>query len=124
MSGTVLPELSNPAGTANIQSGYQAINGEGEVVTGTARIRETVEGTLKVNYSDQRIYFATQAGYSSYNDEAEGTVSVLKNSVLVATFPSYQMGGCDSSGGCSRIAKIEHTYVFYVTGDFSVSITS
>lgn len=35
MSGTVLPELSNPAGAANIQSGYQAINGEGEVVTGT-----------------------------------------------------------------------------------------
>lgn len=35
MSGTVLPELSNPAGAANIQSGYQAINGEGEIVTGT-----------------------------------------------------------------------------------------
>lgn len=35
VSGTVLPELSNPAGAANIQSGYQAINGEGEVVTGT-----------------------------------------------------------------------------------------
>lgn len=35
MSGTVLPELSNPAGAANIQIGYQAINGEGEVVTGT-----------------------------------------------------------------------------------------
>lgn len=35
MSGTVLPELSNPAGAANIQSGYQAINGDGEVVTGT-----------------------------------------------------------------------------------------
>ena len=43
MSGTVLPELSNPAGAANIQSGYQAINGEGEVVTGTAAVRETVE---------------------------------------------------------------------------------
>ena len=35
VSGTVLPELSNPAGAANIQSGYQAINGAGEVVTGT-----------------------------------------------------------------------------------------
>lgn len=35
VSGTVLPELSNPAGAANIQSGYQAINGEGEIVTGT-----------------------------------------------------------------------------------------
>lgn len=42
MSGTVLPELSNPAGAANIQSGYQAINGEGEVVTGTY-VAPTVE---------------------------------------------------------------------------------
>lgn len=58
MSGTVLPELSNPAGAANIQSGYQAINGEGEVVTGTAIVRETVavtvinntNGSLRVSY--------------------------------------------------------------------------
>lgn len=35
VGGVQLPELSNPAGAANIQSGYQAINGEGEVVTGT-----------------------------------------------------------------------------------------
>ena len=124
VSGTVLPELSNPAGAANIQSGYQAINGDGEVVTGTARIREAVEGTLKVNYSGQRIYYATLTGYNSYGDEVEGTVSVLKNSVLVVTFPSYQMGGCNSSGGCSRIGAVEHTYVFYVTGDFSISITN
>ena len=42
VSGTVLPELSNPAGAANIQSGYQAINGAGEVVTGTY-VAPTVE---------------------------------------------------------------------------------
>lgn len=54
----MLPELSNPAGAANIQSGYQAINGEGEVVTGTAIVRETVavtvinntNGSLRVSY--------------------------------------------------------------------------
>lgn len=33
--GVQLPALTNPAAAGNIQSGYQAINGEGEVVTGT-----------------------------------------------------------------------------------------
>lgn len=33
--GIQLPALTNPAAAGNIQSGYQAINGEGEVVTGT-----------------------------------------------------------------------------------------
>ena len=30
--GVQLPALTNPAAAGNIQSGYQAINGEGEVV--------------------------------------------------------------------------------------------
>lgn len=49
MSGTVLPELSNPAGAANIQSGYQAINGEGEVVTGTAIVRSRIDVAITNN---------------------------------------------------------------------------
>lgn len=34
MSGTVLPELSNPAGAAQILSGYQTIGADGNVITG------------------------------------------------------------------------------------------
>ena len=49
VSGTVLPELSNPAGAANIQSGYQAINGEGEVVTGTAIVRSRIDVAITNN---------------------------------------------------------------------------
>lgn len=49
MSGTVLPELSNPAGAANIQSGYQAINGDGEVVTGTAIVRSRIDVAITNN---------------------------------------------------------------------------
>ena len=49
MSGTVLPELSNPAGAANIQSGYQAINGEGEIVTGTAIVRSRIDVAITNN---------------------------------------------------------------------------
>lgn len=33
--GTHLPALTNPAGAAQILSGYQAINADGEIVTGT-----------------------------------------------------------------------------------------
>ena len=40
--GIQLPALTNPAAAGNIQSGYQAINGEGEVVTGTY-VPQTVE---------------------------------------------------------------------------------
>lgn len=58
VGGVQLPELSNPAGAANIQSGYQAINGEGEVVTGTAvvsssaavEIYNTTEDNLSIQY--------------------------------------------------------------------------
>lgn len=49
VSGTVLPELSNPAGAANIQSGYQAINGAGEVVTGTAIVRSRIDVAITNN---------------------------------------------------------------------------
>lgn len=34
--GIHLPALTNPAGAAQILSGYQAINADGEIVTGTA----------------------------------------------------------------------------------------
>lgn len=33
--GVELPELSNPAGAANIQSGFEAVDGEGNKITGT-----------------------------------------------------------------------------------------
>lgn len=63
MSGTVLPELSNPAGAANIQSGYQAINGEGEVVTGKAITATAVDVRIS-NYSGNviNIFLTTHNG--------------------------------------------------------------
>ena len=47
--GVQLPALTNPAAAGNIQSGYQAINGEGEVMTGTyvpPKALETVSGRV------------------------------------------------------------------------------
>ncbi len=47
--GVQLPALTNPAAAANIQSGYQAINGDGEVVTGTYVPEIPEYGFLKSN---------------------------------------------------------------------------
>lgn len=52
--GVQLPALTNPAAAGNIQSGYQAINGEGEVVTGTASVRESVVVTV-INNSNNAL---------------------------------------------------------------------
>lgn len=35
ISGKKLPTLTNPAGAANIQTGYEAIDGNGDLITGT-----------------------------------------------------------------------------------------
>lgn len=42
--GVRLPELTNPAGAAQILSGYEAINADGEAVTGTLVVKEPVYG--------------------------------------------------------------------------------
>lgn len=87
VSGTVLPELSNPAGAANIQSGYQAINGEGEVVTGTAAVREGC--TVQVIYSgssyQSMVYSSTSGTVILFEFKAgqRYQFSMLKNSMLV-----------------------------------------
>ena len=44
----VLPALTNPAGAANIEAGYQAINGAGEVVVG-AMPKKVIETTCIID---------------------------------------------------------------------------
>lgn len=57
--GGTLPSLSNPAGAANIQLGYEAINGAGRKITGTHTELKTKtgiitvsEGTFSINIPD------------------------------------------------------------------------
>lgn len=42
--GVRLPELANPAGAAQILSGYEAINADGEAMVGTLVVQEPVYG--------------------------------------------------------------------------------
>lgn len=78
VGGVQLPELSNPAGAANIQSGYQAINGEGEVVTGTASVSARA-GIQFMNTSSHEIMFV----YGSVSDT--GNISRRAYTAVVAS---------------------------------------
>lgn len=125
MSGTVLPELSNPAGAANIQTGYQAINGDGEVVTGTANTPEYVRG----EFLDSEGYYSGNIWGTGPDGLIEGqrftrgdTISIQKNSVIVIKYCT----NASTNGGISLIDSTEKSNgvpfdFFVVTGDFSIT---
>lgn len=124
---TRLPALTNPAGAANIQSGYQAINGEGEIIDGTAAVKEVATGTLRKNgYS--------QSSFTCYYLSLTSTESV-KITSTVATSISAQKGsilaiistGSSSTGsgivtGLKRLNAVmynnyDSVFVYEITGD-------
>lgn len=120
--GVQLPALTNPAAAGNIQSGYQAINGEGEVVTGTASIKEMVSGQLSTDSTQYtfQCYYSTLTSTSEIkiSSTTPKTISALKDSLLVilADSPSY-MADQDPSGlaeifSGSLSGKYSGKYVF------------
>ena len=122
VSGTVLPELSNPAGAANIQSGYQAINGDGEVVTGTyvpPKALETVSGRVYSSSSGLTYNLAYTDGTTVHTVSGESgskRITVAKNSIVC----------CDTaiiyvSGGARRLASpFRDNYLFEITDNFTL----
>lgn len=87
--GVQLPALTNPAAAGNIQSGYQAINGEGEVVTGTAAVREA--GTVQISFVNMfgnilSVYFTGSDGVHStiMSNGDVTTIQPIPQSVIVA----------------------------------------
>ena len=83
--GVQLPALTNPAAAGNIQSGYQAINGEGEVVTGTAAVRETVTATF-TNLNNTYVYVSTKTGVQTISRPKNEQIQVLANSIMGVYF--------------------------------------
>ena len=84
--GVQLPALTNPAAAGNIQSGYQAINGEGEVMTGTAAVREAIDVEV-INNSNQEIYvcgvrLSDVLANMSQSAKTNKTYSFIKNSIF------------------------------------------
>lgn len=123
--GKQLPALSKPASAANIQSGYQAINGEGEVVTGTASMPEYVTGEFldAEHYYSGDIWGVGPDGLIEGQNFTRGdTISIQKNSVIVIKYCT----NASTSGGISLIESTEKSNgipfdFFVVTGDFSIT---
>ena len=119
VSGTVLPELSNPAGAANIQSGYQAINGEGEIVTGTAAVRETVTATFTY-LNNTYVYVSTKTGVQTISRPINEQVQVLANSIMgVYFYKPFTISGDVTL--LEEYQGSEYMGIFQVgTGDFAM----
>ena len=118
VSGTVLPELSNPAGAANIQSGYQAINGAGEIVTGTY-----------VPPSVEYVFLSADDVSMSYGSRFELTLTLpkpIKSIVgLSLIYNSIQTGEVDAifmhPAGTYNVAGDEDTIWTYIMSGSSGS---
>lgn len=57
--GAALPVLADPAGTADIASGKQAIDGDGNLLTGTADIPKKQVLVTNLSYYSVTIYYRT-----------------------------------------------------------------
>lgn len=124
-NGKPFPALTKPAGAANIQTGYQAINGDGEVVTGTANTPEYVRG----EFLDSEGYYSGDIWGTGPDGLIEGqsftrgdTISIQKNSVIVIKYCT----NASTNGGISLIESTEKSNgvpfdFFVVTGDFSIT---
>lgn len=89
--GKELPVLSNPAGAANIEAGYQAIDGSGNLLVGAMKCYTNIEtiydGTWMYDNQDITLdanacYIVTAATYYSSNEYFHG---VIKNNAFVVS---------------------------------------
>lgn len=66
VTGGGLPELNNPAGAGQIFNGYQALNGDGEVMEGTFTPRTFVSGTKSVSSKSNKITIPDLVGKDNF----------------------------------------------------------
>lgn len=140
VTGAQLPTLTNPAGAANIQSGYQAINADGEAITGTASVKEVATGTLRKSKNNQHYYwcyYSTPTSTESIRimSTSPTTISALKGSTLTIVGDLGSLAESKTTGleelYNSRIGSSttnpegQHVFVYGITGDtFSFSYSA
>lgn len=141
VTGAQLPTLTNPAGAENIQSGYQAINADGEAITGTAAVKEVATGTLRKSNNNQHYYwcyYSTPTSTESIRIRSTSptTISALKGSTLtIIGNLAASMEGANTTGleelynsrigSSTTIPEGQHVFVYGITGDtFSFSYTA
>jgi hypothetical protein len=98
VNGVNLPTLSTPASASDILAGKEAINGEGNVLTGTIETKTSSDLTASgATVSVPAGYYATDASKSvSTTTQATPSVSVDANGKITAT--SNQSAGYVSAG--------------------------
>ena len=112
----ILPELTNPAAAAHILNGYEAIDGEGKPITGTAGSSITKPATaakISAGYqamlADGMVLTGTMVGYGL--ETGSVAVSAGKTSTItLSNTPAYvfigaskgRQGVCDASDGSTK----------------------
>lgn len=87
-AGVALPVLSNPAGAGNIEAGYQAIDGAGRLIEGTAKTLKSVTISVKVLYGyayEQFFYYVSGGEYKTFTLAANkytASITADENSVI------------------------------------------
>lgn len=121
--GVQLPALTNPAAAGNIQSGYQAINGEGEVMTGTAAVKSFVNGTISLNSGKGDLYeicYVTDSG-PIYDDSSYISYSgPIENGSLLILCDIEQTGRFEENGGIQIVKYSAGVWYYSVTGNFVI----
>lgn len=129
VTGAQLPTLTNPAGAENIQSGYQAINADGEAITGTAAVKEVATGALRKTKKNQYYYwcyYSTPTSTKSIRimSTSPTTISALKGSTLTIVGDLGSTAVSQTTGleelYNSRIGSSstgQHVFVYEIIGD-------
>lgn len=103
--GAELPALTNPGTAANLESGYQLIDGDGNTVTGTAAVVKTMKIVVR-NYSifQTTFWYINQSGSRievSLSNSSSKTVKARENSMIV--FRTADYGVVSAAGGAMTI---------------------
>lgn len=125
--GVELPELGNPASAANIQSGYEAVDGSGNKITGTHTEASLTD--LLPALSNPAGAANIQSGYNAVNNAGAvvtGTATIAKDFHEIIEFSKTSSSRklYFTQARVTRIAGLvteyqnstEHTYLGYIDG--------
>ena len=102
IGGTSLPELTNPADSGQILSGYQAINQDGEVLTGTIASRGAQ--TITPGTSNQTIAAGQYlSGTQTIAGDSDLVAGNIKNGVNIFGVTGNYQGQGAIYGGVRRV---------------------
>ena len=116
-SGVELPVLTNPGTAANLESGYQLIDGDGNTVTGTAAVVKTMKIVVR-NYSNFQttFWYINQSGSRvevTLDSYSSRTIKVQENSMIVVRSSSARVVGM-MGGAMTLVAEVVSTTNVYL----------